>query len=225
MSFLDSVLKAFVGDKSKKDVKEIQPIVNKIKALESEFEALSIDELRAKTSEFKAKIAEATKEVKDKIASLNIEADETDDITRKEDIYAEVDALKDKSYEISEGVLNEILPEAFATVKETAKRFVNNTQLKVKASTFDREISAEKDYVTLEDDYAIWNNSWDAAGKPVTWDMIHYDVQLIGGVAMHQGKIAEMQTGEGKTLVATLPMYLNALTGNGVHLVTVNDYL
>ncbi|MDX1762137.1 MAG: preprotein translocase subunit SecA, partial [Christiangramia sp.] len=225
MSFLDSVLKAFVGDKSKKDVKEIQPIVNKIKALESEFEALSLDELRAKTSEFKSKITEATREVKEKIEALNKEADETDDITRKEDIYAEVDALKDKSYELSEAVLNEILPQAFATVKETAKRFVHNEKLKVKASSFDREISAEKDYVNLEDDYAIWNNSWDAAGKPVTWDMIHYDVQLIGGVAMHQGKIAEMQTGEGKTLVATLPVYLNALTGNGVHLVTVNDYL
>ncbi len=225
MSFLDSVLKAFVGDKSKKDVKEIQPIVNKIKALESEFEALSLDELRAKTSQFKEKISEATKEVKEKMVALNKEADETDDITRKEDIYAEVDALKEKSYEISEAVLSDILPEAFATVKETAKRFVNNTELKVKASSFDREISAEKDYVTLDGDHAIWSNSWDAAGKPVTWDMIHYDVQLIGGVAMHQGKIAEMQTGEGKTLVATLPMYLNALTGNGVHLVTVNDYL
>ena len=225
MSFLDSVLKVFVGDKSKKDVKEIQPIVDKIKALEKDFEALSLDELRAKTTEFKAKIADALSEVNTQIESLTKEADESEDITRKEDIYAEIDALKDKAYEISEKVLNDILPEAFATVKETAKRFVHNTQLKVKASSFDREISAEKDYVTLEDDYAIWSNSWDAAGKPVTWDMIHYDVQLIGGVAMHQGKIAEMQTGEGKTLVATLPMYLNALTGNGVHLVTVNDYL
>lgn len=225
MSFLDSVLKVFVGDKSKKDVKEIQPIVDKIKALEKDFEALSLDELRAKTTEFKAKIAEALSEVNAQIESLTKEADESEDITRKEDIYAEIDALKDKAYEISEKVLNDILPEAFATVKETAKRFVHNPELKVKASSFDREISAEKDYVRLEDDYAIWSNSWDAAGKPVTWDMIHYDVQLIGGVAMHQGKIAEMQTGEGKTLVATLPMYLNALTGNGVHLVTVNDYL
>jgi preprotein translocase subunit SecA len=225
MSFLDSVLKVFVGDKSKKDVKEIQPIVNQIKAYESEYEALGLDELRSKTAIFKAKIADALKEVNEKIIALEKEADESEDITRKEDIYVEIDALKDKSYEISEGILNEILPEAFATVKETAKRFVNNTQLRVKASSFDREISAEKDYVNLDGDYAIWNNSWDAAGKPVTWDMVHYDVQLIGGVAMHQGKIAEMHTGEGKTLVATLPMYLNALTGNGVHLVTVNDYL
>src|SRR5699024_8327398 len=127
--------------------------------------------------------------------------------------------------EITEKVLAEILPEAFAVVKETAKRFANNTTLSVTASEFDRKLSASKDYVSLEDDKAVWQNSWDAAGKQVTWDMIHYDVQLIGGIALHQGKIAEMQTGEGKTLVATLPVYLNALTGNGVHLVTVNDYL
>ena len=225
MSFLDSVLKVFVGDKSKKDIKEIQPMVEQIKSFEKEYEALSLDELRAKTTTFKNKIKEALKEVNEQIEALNAEADASEDITRKEDIYAEIDALKDRSYEISEGVLNEILPEAFATVKETARRFVNNSQLKVNASAFDRELSAEKDYVNLDGDYAIWNNSWDAAGKPITWDMVHYDVQLIGGVAMHQGKIAEMQTGEGKTVVATLPMYLNALTGNGVHLVTVNDYL
>jgi preprotein translocase subunit SecA len=225
MSFLDTVLKVFVGDKSKKDIKEIQPIVNKILALEKEFEALSLDELREKTVTFKTRIKDALKEVNEQIANLNTEADASEDITRKENIYAEIDALKEKSYEISEGVLNEILPEAFATVKETAKRFKDNPQLKVTASAYDRELSAEKDYVNLDGDYAVWNNSWDAAGKPITWDMVHYDVQLIGGVAMHQGKIAEMQTGEGKTLVATLPMYLNALTGNGVHLVTVNDYL
>ena len=225
MSFLDSVLKVFVGDKSKKDVKEIQPIVEKIKALEKEFEALSLDELRSKTVTFRNKIAEATADIRKKIEVLNSEADASEDITRNEDIYAEVDALKDEMYNVTETVLDDILPEAFATVKETAKRFVHNPKLKVTASAFDREISAEKDYVELEGDHAIWSNSWDAAGKPITWDMIHYDVQLIGGVAMHQGKIAEMQTGEGKTLVATLPMYLNALSGNGVHLVTVNDYL
>ncbi len=225
MSFLDTVLKVFVGDKSKKDIKEIQPVVDKILALEKEFEAYSLDELRAKTTAFKTRIQEALKEVNEQIAGLTAEAEETEDITRKEDIYSEIDALKERSYEISEGVLNDILPEAFATIKETAKRFKNNQQLKVTANAFDREISAEKDYVNLDGDFAIWNNSWDAAGKPVTWDMVHYDVQLIGGVAMHQGKIAEMQTGEGKTLVATLPMYLNALTGKGVHLVTVNDYL
>ncbi|QED37796.1 preprotein translocase subunit SecA [Antarcticibacterium arcticum] len=225
MSFLDSVLKAFVGDKSKKDVKEIQPVVEKIKALEKEFEALSLDELRGKTTAFRKKLADATAETRQRMADLTAEADASADITRNEEIYAEIDALKDKLYRINEDILDEILPQAFATVKETAKRFVANTQLKVTASAFDREISATKPYVQLDGDHAVWNNSWDAAGKPVTWDMVHYDVQLIGGVAMHQGKIAEMQTGEGKTLVATLPMYLNALSGNGVHLITVNDYL
>ncbi len=225
MSFLDSVFKVFIGDKSKKDVKEIQPIVDKILALEKTFEALTLDELREKTVSFKKNIDDATLEMKEKIEALNKEADASDDITRNEDIYAEIDSLKEKIYVVSEAVLNEILPEAFATVKETARRFVNNKELKVKATAFDREISADNAYVRLEDDHAIWNNSWDAAGKPITWDMVHYEVQLIGGVAMHQGKIAEMQTGEGKTLVATLPMYLNGLSGKGVHLVTVNDYL
>lgn len=225
MSVLDSVLKIFIGDKSQKDVKAIMPIVDKIKALESEFEQLSLNELRGKTASFKEKIAEGLKEVHEEIAKLNDEAAAIDDISRKEDIYAEVDLLKDKAYDISEGILNEILPEAFATVKETAKRFVASTTMEVTATEFDRQISAEKDYVTLVEDKAVWKNSWNAAGKEVTWDMVHYDVQLIGGVAMHQGKIAEMQTGEGKTLVATLPVYLNALTGKGVHLVTVNDYL
>lgn len=225
MGFLDSVLKVFVGDKSKKDVGAIMPIVDKIKSYEKEYEALSLDQLREKTTTFKNRIQEALKDVNLEIDSLQQEADSTEDINRKEEIYAEIDGLKDKAYDISEEVLNDILPEAFATVKETAKRFVSNPSMRVKATAYDRELSAEKDYVVLEEDDAVWSNSWDAAGKPITWDMVHYDVQLVGGVAMHQGKIAEMQTGEGKTLVATLPLYLNALTGNGVHLVTVNDYL
>ncbi len=225
MSFLDSVLKVFVGDKSKQDVKALSPLVNQIKTFEKELEALSHDELRAKTSFFKAKIAEARKPFNDTIDKLQKEAEETEDIDAREDIYLQIDGIKDDIYKVSEEVLTEILPEAFAVVKETAKRFVHNQSIKVTANAFDREISATKAYVTFEDDKAIWANSWDAAGKPITWDMIHYDVQLIGGVALHQGKIAEMQTGEGKTLVASLPMYLNALAGNGVHLVTVNDYL
>ncbi|TNJ45792.1 preprotein translocase subunit SecA [Tamlana fucoidanivorans] len=225
MSFLNSVLKIFVGDKSKQDVKAIMPIVDKVKSFEAALETLGHDELRAKTSEFKTKIAEANKEIDAKIASLNKEAETTEDIDKREDIYQEIDKLNDEAYKITEDVLNEILPEAFAVVKETAKRFVNNTSISVTANEFDRLISGDKAYVTLEGDKAVWANSWDAAGKPVTWDMIHYDVQLIGGIAMHQGKIAEMQTGEGKTLVATLPVYLNALAGKGVHLVTVNDYL
>ncbi|WP_178984727.1 preprotein translocase subunit SecA [Winogradskyella helgolandensis] len=225
MTFLDKVLKVFVGDKSKQDVGAIKPIVEKIKTFEKALEALSHDELRAKTAEFKAKIAEARQPLQTKKDDLLAKAQLTEDIDEREDMYLEVDKIDDEIYEVTEGVLNDILPEAFAVVKETAKRFVHNTQIPVTANAFDREISGDNDYVTLEGDQAIWANSWDAAGKPITWDMIHYDVQLIGGIAMHQGKIAEMQTGEGKTLVATLPVYLNALAGKGVHLVTVNDYL
>jgi preprotein translocase subunit SecA len=225
MSILNSVIKVFVGDKSKQDVKATMPIVEKIKSFETQLEALSHDELRAKTDAFKSKINQARASFEDQIAKLQEEADASDDIDRKEDIYAEIDSLKDDSYKTTEDVLNDILPEAFAVVKETAKRFVANETITVRASAYDRELSGTKSYVTLDNEKAIWANSWDAAGKPITWDMVHYDVQLIGGIAMHQGKIAEMQTGEGKTLVATLPMYLNALSGKGVHLVTVNDYL
>jgi preprotein translocase subunit SecA len=225
MSFLDSVLKVFVGDKSKQDVKSITPIVDKIKTFASALEQLSHDELRAKTDAFKAKIAEARQPLLEKKGQLLKQAETTEDIDEREDIYVEADKIEDDIYQVTEDVLNDILPEAFAVVKETAKRFVSNTEITVTASTFDRELSGSKEYITLEDDKAVWSNSWDAAGKAITWDMVHYDVQLIGGVAMHQGKIAEMQTGEGKTLVATLPVYLNALAGKGVHLVTVNDYL
>lgn len=225
MSIINSILKAFVGDKSEKDVKAIQPLINKVKSFESALQALSHDELRAKTAEFKAKIQQARADKDAKIASLKQDAEQTQDIDAREDIYAEIDKIEKEAYEISEKVLNEILPEAFAVVKETARRFKDNTTITVTATPKDRELSASKPYITIEGDNASWANSWDAAGKAITWDMIHYDVQLIGGVVLHQGKIAEMQTGEGKTLVATLPLYLNALTGNGVHLVTVNDYL
>lgn len=225
MSIINSILKAFVGDKSEKDVKAIQPIITKIKSFEGALQALSHDELRAKTAEFKAKIQQARADKDAKIASLKQDAEQTQDIDAREDIYAEIDKIEKEAYEISEKVLNEILPEAFAVVKETARRFKDNTTITVTATPKDRELSATKSYITIEGDNAIWANSWNAAGKAITWDMIHYDVQLIGGVVLHQGKIAEMQTGEGKTLVATLPLYLNALTGNGVHLVTVNDYL
>jgi len=225
MSFLNSILKAFVGDKSEKDVKAIQPLIAKVHTFEKALAALSHDELRAKTIEFKEKIKQARAEKDAKIISLKNEAENTADIDAREDIYAEIDVLENEAYEISEKVLNEILPEAFAVIKETAKRFKDNTTLTVKATSKDIELSASKAYINIDGDNAVWSNSWDAAGKAITWDMIHYDVQLIGGVVLHQGKIAEMQTGEGKTLVATLPLYLNALTGNGVHLVTVNDYL
>ncbi len=225
MSFINSIIKAFVGDKSQKDVKALQPYLAKIKTFESALAALSNDELRAKTTFFKDKIKQARAEKDTKIASLKQEAESIEDIDKREDIYVAIDALEKEAYEISEKTLMEILPEAFAVVKETAKRFKENTEIKVTATAKDRELSATKSYITLDGDTAIWSNSWNAAGKQITWDMIHYDVQLIGGMVLHEGKIAEMQTGEGKTLVATLPIYLNALTGNGVHLVTVNDYL
>lgn len=225
MSFINNILKVFVGDKSQKDIKAIQPIINKIKSFESALTSLSNDQLRAKTLEFKEKIKQARAEKDAKIASLKIEVEAIEDIDAREEVYVEIDKLEKEAYELSEKTLNEILPEAFAVVKETARRFKENTQIRVKATPKDRELSATKSYITIEGDDALWANSWDAAGKTVTWDMIHYDVQMIGGVVLHQGKIAEMQTGEGKTLVATLPLYLNALTGNGVHLVTVNDYL
>ena len=225
MSFINSILKVFVGDKSKSDVKQLQPVVDQIRSFEAALEGLSHDDLRAKTATFKAKIKEDRKEIDDQIATLTEEVKASKDIDKNEDIYAAIDKLKEEGYTLSEATLNEILPEAFAVVKETAKRFTHNTTLTVTASEFDRELSGDNDYVTLEGDNAVWSNSWDAAGKAITWDMIHYDVQLIGGICLHQGNIAEMHTGEGKTLVATLPLYLNALGGNGAHLVTVNDYL
>ncbi len=224
MSVLNSIIKLFVGDKQQKDLKSLQPIVEKVRSFENSLNSLSNDELRAKTIEFKSKIKDATKSFNDKIAELEEEAKNAD-IDRQEDIYTEIDKLKDEAYEASEAVLLDIMPEAFAVVKETAKRFTSNTEIEVTATPFDRELSATREHITLEDDKAFWANSWDAAGKEVIWDMIHYDVQLIGGSVLHQGKIAEMMTGEGKTLVSTLPVYLNALTGNGVHVVTVNDYL
>jgi len=225
MSFLNSILKIFVGDKSKQDVKKISPVVKSIISLDEKVSLLSNDELRNKTQDFKSLINDSSKSLNDQIVKLESEVDLTQDFDKKENLYNEIDKLKDEIYLLTEKTLNEILPEAYAVIKETAKRFKNSKQIKVKANNFDREISGTRDYVNLDNDYAIWNNSWDAAGKPITWDMVHYDVQLIGGIAMHQGKIAEMQTGEGKTLVATLPVYLNALSGKGVHLVTVNDYL
>ena len=224
MSVLNSVIKLFVGDKQQKDLKILQPIVTDVNAFETAVSILSNDALRAKTMEFKERIKAATKEFDTNIETLEKEAI-TADIDRQEAIYVAIDGLKDEAYKVSEASLLQIMPEAFAVVKETAKRFVENKEIEVTATAFDRELSGEREHVVLQDDKAFWLNSWDAAGKPVTWDMVHYDVQLIGGSVLHQGKIAEMMTGEGKTLVSTLPVYLNALTGNGVHLVTVNDYL
>ena len=224
MSILNSIIKLFVGDKQQKDLKSLQPIVDKVRSFESQIANLTHDQLREKTTEFKSKIKEATQKFEDEILKLEAEV-KTADIDRQEEIYAEIDKLKDETYNASEAVLAEIMPEAFAVVKETAKRFANNEEIEVTATPYDRELSATRPHISLEDDKAFWANSWDASGKEVTWDMVHYDVQLIGGSVLHQGKIAEMMTGEGKTLVSTLPVYLNALTGKGVHVVTVNDYL
>ena len=225
MSILNTILKTFVGDKSKKDIRAIQHLVDQINKHQLEFEKISNDDLREKTSLFKAKIKQSRKSIDNEIEQLNSQLEGITDIDQREDIYNRIDTIESEALKITEVCLDDILPEAFAVVKETARRFVHNKQLKVTASSKDREFAQEKSYVVLEGDQALWANSWDAAGKAITWDMIHYDVQLIGGITLHQGKIAEMQTGEGKTLVATLPVYLNALTGKGVHLVTVNDYL
>ena len=188
MSILNSVIKLFVGDKQQKDLKILQPVVDDVKKFEAAIQLLSNDELRGKTLAFKNILKEATKEFDGTIERLEIEA-KTADIDRQEAIYTEIDALKDEAYKVSEATLMEIMPEAFAVVKETAKRFVENEELEVTATPFDRELSGERDHITLEGDKAFWANSWDAAGKPVTWDMVHYDVQLIGGSVYIKGKL------------------------------------
>ncbi|MBK6893477.1 MAG: preprotein translocase subunit SecA [Flavobacteriales bacterium] len=215
------------GDKASRDLKEVQPIAEKVKSEYPKLESLSNDELREKTTDFKSRIAAKIADEQAQIDQLRneIEEDAKMPIGERERRYEEIDKLEEKTLGQIEEVLLELLPEAFAVMKETARRFRENKEITVTAKDLDREIAAKRDSVRIEGEKAIWNNSWDAAGTPITWDMIHYDVQLIGGVALHKGKIAEMSTGEGKTLVATLPMYLNALAGRGVHLVTVNDYL
>ena len=222
---LGKILKLFVGDKSKKDLKLINPIIQKIHSFEQEMNGLSNDELRGQTLIFKKEIQNATSDIDLEIEKIKNEIDDINDFDKKEELFNQIDKLNEDAYKVIEETLNEILPKAFAVVKETAKRFVENKEVIVEANDYDFELSSTKDYIQIKDNKSYWKNTWDAAGKNIVWDMIHYDVQLVGGVAMHQGKIAEMQTGEGKTLVATLPVYLNALSGRGVHLVTVNDYL
>ena len=222
---LGKILKLFVGDKSKKDLKLINPIIEKIHSFEQEMNGLSNDELRDQTLIFKKEIHDATSDINLEIERIKNEINDINDFDKKEELFNKIDKLNEDTYKVSEETLNKILPKAFAVVKETAKRFVENKEIVVKTNDNDLELSSTKDYITIKNNQSYWKNTWDAAGKSIVWDMIHYDVQLVGGVAMHQGKIAEMQTGEGKTLVATLPVYLNALTGRGVHLVTVNDYL
>lgn len=224
MSVINSLLKIFVGDKKQQDLKILQPIVSQVHTFDDKIANLNNDELRQKTQEFKNRIHTANAEFQSKIDELETQL-ETAEVDEKELIYEQIDELNQKIYDQTEKILNDILPEAFAVMKETAKRFTNLEGITVTATPFDRELSAVKPYLTLNGEKAHWDHSWDAMGKAVDWDMIHYDVQLIGGAVLHQGKIAEMMTGEGKTLVATLPIYLNALPGKGVHVVTVNDYL
>ncbi|MBB6237698.1 preprotein translocase subunit SecA [Pedobacter sp. AK013] len=214
------------GSKSERDIKAIQPLVVKINEHYSKLSALSNDELRGKTTEFKDKISSFLTAIDEKISALKAEAESEDlDLHQKTAIYDQVDALgKDRDTEL-EKVLLEILPEAFAVIKETSRRLSENDYLEVTATQFDRDYAARKNNVKIVGDKAQWANKWDAAGTEVAWNMVHYDVQLIGGIVLHSGKIAEMATGEGKTLVSTLPAYLNALAGQGVHIVTVNDYL
>ena len=225
MSFLNSVLKVFIGDKSKKDLKELNPIISKINSIEKNFTELSNDQLRDYTKKFKTQIQSLKNPSQQKIEEINTKINITSSIEEKENLYDEIDKIESSFLDELDKYLDKILPEAFCLIRETAKRFAINEEISVNANEYDKLLSFNKDYVRINGEKAIWSNSWDAAGKMIKWDMIHYEVQLIGGIVLHKGKIAEMQTGEGKTLVATLPVYLNAITGNGVHLVTVNDYL
>ncbi|MBQ3152523.1 MAG: preprotein translocase subunit SecA, partial [Bacteroidaceae bacterium] len=223
MGFIDFISKLF-GNKASRDMREIQPWVEKIKAVYPTIAELSNDELRARTVALKEKIKAATADERKKIEELKATIEQTE-LEKRESIFNQIDKLEKEVLDKNEIVLDEILPEAFAIVKDTARRFAENETIEVTATDFDRELATSKDFVSIEGDKAIYKNHWTAGGNDTVWNMVHYDVQLFGGVVLHKGKIAEMATGEGKTLVATLPVFLNALTGNGVHVVTVNDYL
>ncbi len=220
------LLKSLFGDKSTRDMKLIQPFVEKVKAVSPEIEKLDNDALRARTQEIRKRIQESANDKRKQIDELKATIEDTP-IDERADIFAQIDKIEKEILDIFEEKLNEAMPEVFAIVKETAKRFATNEETVVTATDFDRDLAADprKDFITIDGDKAIYHNHWTAGGNDLKWEMIHYDVQLFGGVVLHQGKIAEMATGEGKTLVATLPVFLNALTGNGVHVVTVNDYL
>ena len=223
MGFNELLSKLF-GNKSTRDMKEIQPWVEKIKAAYPDIEKLSNDELRAKTLELKQYIQQSATEEKEKIEELKASVESTE-MEDREELFVQIDKLEKEVLDKYEKALDEVLPVAFSIVKDTARRFTENEEIVVTATDFDRQLAATKDFVRIEGDKAVYQNHWIAGGNDTKWNMIHYDVQLFGGVVLHKGKIAEMATGEGKTLVATLPVFLNALTGNGVHVVTVNDYL
>ncbi|MFP4472071.1 MAG: preprotein translocase subunit SecA, partial [Bacteroidales bacterium] len=220
-------LKKFVGTKSARDIKDLQPILDETLAAYETIKGLSNDELRAKTHEFRQQIQEYIQAEEDQISAIRekIDTEPDMDIDEKEKLYEEMDRLEKLSYEKSQQILDKILPEVFSVVKETARRFKENETVEVTATEFDRNLAARFDHVNIAGDKAYYDNKWMAGGSMIKWDMVHYDVQLIGGIVLHQGKVAEMATGEGKTLVATLPVFLNALPGKGVHIVTVNDYL
>ena len=221
---INNFLSKLLGNKSTRDMREIQPWVEKIKREEPAIQALDNDALRAKTQELRAQVQNSANDLKEKIEELKKKIEDTP-IENREVIFNQIDKLEKEVLERYDTELEKILPQAFAIVRETARRFAENEEIAVTATDFDRELAATHDFVRIEDDKAIYQNHWVAGGNDTKWNMIHYDVQLFGGVVLHQGKIAEMATGEGKTLVATLPVFLNALTGNGVHVVTVNDYL
>ncbi len=221
---VNSFLKSIFGDKASRDMKLIKPIVDKVKQAYSEISTLDNDALRERTKQIKEYVQSSAKKEQEEINALKATIEDTP-IDEREEIFNKIDKLEKEVLEIYETALDEVLPVAFSIVKETAKRFTENSQIIVTATDFDRELALKRDFVRIEDDKAIYSNHWIAGGNDMIWDMVHYDVQLFGGAVLHQGKIAEMATGEGKTLVATLPVFLNALTGNGVHVVTVNDYL
>ena len=224
MALVDIIKKVF-GSKSERDMKQVKPILEKVLAAYKDIDKLSNDELRARTEELKKKIREREEPFEKRIAEIKEHLESDIPVSEKEKLATESDKLVKEEDEEIEKVLNEILPEAFAIMKSTARRFAQNPVVEVTANDFDRDLSTSRDFVKIEGDKALWQNHWIAGGNEVTWDMVHYDVQIIGGIVLHQGKIAEMATGEGKTLVATLPVFLNALAGKGVHMVTVNDYL
>ena len=225
-SLVNGIQKLF-GNKADKDVKGLEPFVGKINTEFNKLENLTNDELRGKTNSFKQQVNDYLSEIDIKIADLKSEIKNTTvhEIDKREDAYEQIDSLEEERDKKLEEILNQILPEAFAVVKETARRFTENDKIIASATEYDRDLAATKPHINIKNDEVVYNTTWDAAGQEVSWNMIHYDVQLIGGVVLHQGKIAEMQTGEGKTLVSTLPAYLNALGQRGVHIVTVNDYL
>ena len=225
MSIVKNFLSSIFGSKSARDLRELSPIVEKVNKFSEELRNLSDDELRDITFQFKDQIKNSCKDEIEQISILKTKINNITDTLIKESYYKDIDNFKKKSLDKKELELEKILPKAFALIKETSLRLVNNGYLKVKARDYDRLLSSKCDYVKIDGEFSIWSNTWLASGVSQKWNMIHYDVQLIGGLVLHKGKVAEMQTGEGKTLVATLPVYLNALTGNGVHVVTVNDYL